>query len=761
MTDRQEPAHGKHISPVTQGARGANGTEPLSLSVPEMDCPSCAGKVEAAIQRVPGVHTIDTQPAVGRVVVHHDPGIEPNRVIEAIQSAGYPVAERDAHERQSSPHDVWSTRRAKITWLGAAFLIIGLIFEFILDPGLSYPLWGREITLAWLAYTAGAVTAGTTIVRNGFYSVRARSLDIDLLMSSGIIGALLVGLPFEAATLAVLFSIAELLERFSMDRARHSLRELMDLAPDVATVRRDGAEFVVPANAVTPGETVLVRPGERIPLDGIVRKGRSAVDESPITGESIPVDKAPGDEVYAGSITAEGYLEYEATSTASESTIAQVIDLVEDAERAKTQREQFVDRFARYYTPLIVVAAILTVPASIIVFGVTPTEAFVRGLTLLVIACPCAFVISTPVSVVSGITSAARQGVLIKGGNHLETMGTVDTVAIDKTGTLTTGELSVTDVIPLNGNTKTGVLQCARAIEQRSEHPIAAAIIDHATEQGVGQRTVTDFEVLPGKGVKATLDSVTHYAGKPGLFVDLGFDLEHAHVTDGGTDAVAGEHGSHLDLLGQTLPRLQAEGKSVVLVGTATELEGVIAIADTVRPAASATVQRLKALGLRIVMLTGDNTGTANVIAEQVGIEEIRADLLPGQKVTAVRELGENSVVAMVGDGVNDAPALAAADVGIAMGAVGSDAAIETADIALLGDELQRLPYLTRLSRRANGVIRQNIWSSLAVKAGLALGAPLGLVSVITAIVVGDMGMSLAVTGNAMRLVRVRSDSVE
>jgi Cd2+/Zn2+-exporting ATPase len=363
--------------------------------------------------------------------------------------------------------------------------------------------------------------------------------------------------------------------------------------------------------------------------------------------------------------------------------------------------------------------------------------------------------------------------VLIKGGNYLEAMGTVDAVAFDKTGTLTTGDLSVTDVITLNETAESDLLRCARALEQRSEHPIATAIIDHAEDHGVSDREVTNFEAITGKGVKADLDGKTHYAGKPGLFADLGFDLDHTHIKTDGGRVVAGndgdaavpqdcEHGTYLDLVNETIPRLQAEGKSVILVGTEDELEGVVAIADTVRPEATWAVSRLRELGVEhVVMLTGDNEHTAQAIAEQVGIDEVHADLLPEEKVDAVERLREQyeGGVAMVGDGVNDAPALATATVGIAMGAAGTDTALETADIALMADDLTRMPYLYDLASQANGVIRQNIWASLAVKAVLAVGAPLGLVSVIVAIVVGDMGMSLGVTGNAMRLAGVSPES--
>ncbi|MEF8973529.1 MAG: cation-translocating P-type ATPase [Haloarcula sp.] len=758
----------------------------VRLVVPEMDCPSCAQKVDKGLQRVDGVLEAALQPTTGTATVTYDPDrISKTDVIAAIEGAGYEVVDggNGSEDGASSgvdiapPSEVWTSARAIKTWVGAGFLVLGLLFEFVLtglNPAVASVLT-HPLTLADGLFLVAIALSGYPVVRGGYYSARNRSLDIDLLMGTAIIAATGIGYFVEAATLAVLFSIAELLEDYSMDRARDSLRELMELSPDEATVRRKGEEVTVPAEAVAVGETVIVRPGEKIPLDGTVVDGGSAVDESPITGESIPVDKSGGDEVYAGAINEEGYLEVEVTSTAGDSTLSRIIEMVQGAQEKKTEKEQFVDRFAGYYTPVVVALAILTAAAPpLLIDGAVTVDVagyaltlpggwqpwFVRGLTLLVIACPCAFVISTPVSVVSGITSAAKNGVLIKGGNHLEAMGAVDVVALDKTGTLTKGELSVTDVVPFGDNDETDVLRYAASLEQRSEHPIAEAILAHAREAGVTDRPApSEFESLTGRGIRARIDGETYYAGKPALFEELGFDLSRAaHATDGG--AVTEETETPTPPGGTVLSALEQEGKSVILVGTASELLGVVAIADEVRPGAARAVERLHGLGVEhVVMLTGDNAGTARVIAEQVGVDEYRAELLPDEKVDAVEELQATyGAVAMVGDGINDAPALATADVGIAMGAAGTDTALETADIALMGDDIAKLPYLYALSHEANGVIRQNIWSSLGVKALLALGVPLGFVSVALAVVVGDMGMSLGVTGNALRLSRLTPD---
>ncbi|WP_137289627.1 heavy metal translocating P-type ATPase [Natronorubrum halophilum] len=766
----------------------------LTVSVPEMDCASCANKVENALEGVEGVREIEARPTSGRVTVAVADGTDVETITAAIGGAGYDATPMsDGSEPTGDEQPIWKSRRAVGTAIGAALMTVGMALEFVFsaaDPTLV-TLAGRPYELSHLLFILAAAVAGAPVLRNGYYSVRNRSLDIDFLMSAGIVASIAAHHPFEGAMLAVLFSVAELLERFSMDRARDSLRELMQLSPETATVRReDGTEETVPADDLEVGDVVIVRPGEKIPADGVVLEGESAVDQSPITGESVPADKAAGDEVYAGTIPESGYLEIDVESAADDSTIARIVRMVEDAEREKTEREQFVDRFASVYTPIVVALAIAVAVGPPLLIDASWNTWFLRGLTLLVIACPCAFVISTPVSVVSGITSAARNGVLIKGGRHLEAMGESDVLAVDKTGTLTEGDLSVTDVIPLEGADESDVLRRASAAERRSEHPIARSIVGYAESQGIvaddDEPAVSTFEALTGKGVRAEVDGDTHYVGKPDLFDGLA-DLEHVHrTTDGGTTLErTGNEATHetgydspsqceregcLDVLEDIVPDLEAEGKTVVIVGTEDRPIGVIAVADRVRPEAKWAVSRLQDQGVRVVMLTGDNEGTARAIAEAVGIDDYHAELLPDEKLEWIRRLereagsgdrddDDGGHVAMVGDGINDAPALATASVGIAMGAAGTDTALETADVALMGDDLTRLPYLYELSGKANGVIRQNIWASLGVKAVLAAGAPFGIVTVIHAVIVGDMGMSLGVTGNAMRLANVEPET--
>ena len=793
--------HERAETPSDAPASGDSGEVATArFEVPGMDCASCAGKVEAALDAVEGVRERTTAPTTGRVAITYDPdAVSVPDLVDAIGGAGYEVTDTgtDGNGGAGDDGSVWRSPRAVKTWVGAAFLAAGLCFEFLLTGSILRvgTVLGSPLHLADALFLIAVAVGGQAILRGGYYSARHRRLDIDFLMSAAILGALVASvgfgeaLYFEAATLAVLFSVAELLERYSMDRARDSLRELMDLSPAEATVKRANGEAVtVPVEAVSPGDIVVVRPGGKVPADGEVVAGDSAVNQAAITGESVPVDKTRGDEVYAGTLVENGYLEIRVTAAAADTTLSRIVGLVEDAGAERTDREQFVERFSSYYTPVVVGFAVVVAAAAPFVLGVTWPTALVYGLTLLVLACPCAFVISTPVSVVSGITSAAKNGVLIKGGTHLEAMGAVETVAFDKTGTLTTGDLAVTDVIGLNGNDETDVLRCARGLERRSEHPVGEAIVAAADDAGVAGSTIPEtdrFESLAGKGVRGRLDGTPHVAGKPGLFEELGFDLSHVHVaTDGGSVTTTTrrlcERTDCVDLLDGIVPELQSEGKTVVLVGRPGresaddpgsgdadgEIEGVIAVADEVRPGAARAVARLRELGVsRTVMLTGDNERTARAVAEAVGVDEFRAELLPEEKVEAVGRLAEGGDddsgggVAMVGDGINDAPALATATVGIAMGAAGTDAALETADVALLADDLSKLPYLYELAGDANGVIRQNVWASLGLKALLAVAVPFGYVPIWLAVLAGDAGMTVGVTANAMRLSWVRPDA--
>jgi Cd2+/Zn2+-exporting ATPase len=634
----------------------------------------------------------------------------------------------DELERASESRSLWRRREAIFTGISGALLALGLVLSLLtLDPTLLV-LFGRTFALSTVLYLASVLFGAYHFARKGLYALKTLSLGINFLMSLAILGAIVIGEYVEAASLAFLFSLAELLEEFSVERARRSLRELIKLAPREARVRRNGEELLCPIEEIAVGEVCIVKPGERIALDGQVLSGSSFVNQAPITGESVPVEKRPGNEVFAGTINYDGYLEITVTKRAKDTTLARIIHLVEEAEAQKAPSERFVDRFARYYTPGVVLVALLVATVPAIFFGAAFSEWFSRALALLVIACPCALLISTPVSIISAITSAARHGVLIKGGVYLEELGQIQTIVFDKTGTLTTGQLTVTDIIPTDSISPTEVLRIAAALERKSQHPIAQAIVRAYEERAAGEPLpdAQEFTSLTSQGVQAKLDGTLYRVGRLQLF---------------NADGLA----------------LASQAKTVIGVGTPDRLLGLIALADSIRPQAHQTVQRLKDLGIDVVMVTGDNEAAARAVAQHVGITHYHAGALPEQKVHEIEHLrSKYGHVAMVGDGVNDAPALAAASVGIAMGAVGSDAALETAHVALMGDDLSKLPYLIELSRRTRRVIQQNIFFSILTKLTLGLGVFPGYVTLVLAVLVGDMGASLAVTGNALRLAQVK-----
>ncbi|HSM04435.1 MAG TPA: cation-translocating P-type ATPase [Longimicrobiales bacterium] len=706
------------------------GTEARTrFDIPDMDCPSCVAKIQGHLRKLDGVLDVEGSPVARTLTVAWDAELlDQDRVRAEVGRLGYEAWPRDGSPPPPPP-STWAGRQARIAYASVGLFLLGLVARLVLpgDALLRLPL--SDLTAADLFFVLSALVGGWNFFPKGLRAARALALDMNFLMTLAILGALAIGETMEAAAIAFLFALAELLESYAVDRARGSVEALMELAPETARrIDGEGRERTVPASALAAGDVVAVRPGERVPADGTVAEGRSAVDESPITGESMPADKVPGDPVYAGTINREGYLRLRVDRPVEESTLARIVRLVEAAEGRRTRAERFVDRFARWYTPAVTLGALLVVLVPTLLFGAPFVPWFVRGLTLLVIACPCALVISTPVAVVSGVTAAARHGVLIKGGVYLEALGEVETFALDKTGTLTFGRPRVVDVLPRDGVSAEALLARAAAVEDRSEHPLARAIVEHADALGLTRAgAVTGFQSVPGRGALAEIDGVQVRVGRAEM---LGVEgaASHPPAVDG--------------------------GRTVVGVATGGEVLGWIVLADRARDAAHQAVAGLRAEGVRrIVMLTGDQVEAAESVGRALGVDEVRARLLPEDKVDAVKELeARYGPVAMVGDGVNDAPALAAATVGVAMGAMGTDAALETADVALMGDDLTRLPYVRRLSTRARRVIRQNIAAAILVKAVLAVGVPLGLVSLVAAVVIGDLGVSLAVTLNALRL---------
>lgn len=576
-------------------------------------------------------------------------------------------------------------------------------------------------------YLVAAVLGGYATFGKGARALARGRFDMNGLMLVAVLGAVAIGEWSEAATVAFLYGVSEVLEAASMERARGAIRSLVQLAPRTARIRRRQAEMDCPVQDVQVGDILVVRPGERIAMDGEVTAGCSGVNQAAITGESVPAAKEPGLPVYAGTLNGEGALEVRVTRRVDDTTLARVIHLVEQAQGQRAPVQRFVEVFARSYTPAVLALAAILATVPPVFFGGEWKAWIYRALALVVSACPCALVISTPVAVVSAIGAGARHGVLIKGGAHLEAAGRIRAVALDKTGTLTAGEPVVTTIVPYGGQSESAVLALAAAVETRSEHPLARAVARAAARLEIPP--ATGFRAIPGRGATAVVAGQTVYAGSARLFTELGAPL----------------------------PELPAGPGSVLLVGTATAVLGAIAVTDHLRPASAVALAELKELGVaRVVMLTGDTAAAAATVAGQAGVDEVRAGLLPEDKVAAVSALrAEYGYVAMVGDGVNDAPALAAASLGIAMGGAGTDVALETADVALMADDLSKLPFLLRLGQSALAVIRQNIAFALGLKL-LAVAAVFpGWLSLWLAIM-ADMGATILVTLNGIRLLRMR-----
>jgi Zn2+/Cd2+-exporting ATPase len=619
----------------------------------------------------------------------------------------------------------------------------------------SGALVGVGLLLRWLQISPAALELGifvTAIIVGGWMllpgawaAVRQLRPNISSLMVIAVVGASVIGEWAEAATVVFLFGVAEWLEGWADRRAQRATEALLQIAPKTATVKRDGQFVEVPVEEVKVDETVAVKSGMSVPLDGVVAVGESAVNQAPITGESVPVDKKPGDAVFAGTINGEGSLEVRVTKAAGDTTLARIIRLVAEAQEQKAPTQRFVDVFARYYTPAVTVVALLIFLTPPLFMDGEWSVWLYRACVLLIIACPCALVISTPVSIVAGLTALARRGVLVKGGAHLETVGRLKALAVDKTGTITEGKPKVQGVELVNAQSETDVLRIAAAIDDHSAHPLAKAVVAYAKEQEVAFNRAENYQNRSGRGAEGVVDGHAYFVGNHRFTHELGVCSEDIE---------------------RRLAVIEGQGQSVVVVGHRPhdgckgEVIGIIAIGDALRPNAKAAIAELHAAGIvQIVMLSGDNQRAADFIARQVGIDEARGDLLPDNKVAAVKALREkHGVVAMVGDGVNDAPAMATANIGIAMGAAGTDAAIETADIALMQDDLVKIAETVRLGRRTMGIIRFNITFALGLKALFIVLTLLGHASLWLAIM-ADTGATLLVVANALRLLRVTPSS--
>ena len=692
----------------------AVGLQRTVVRVEGMDCAGCAATVERRVDRLPGMRRAVVNFAAGRLDAEHEPGLELREIERAVEEAGYSVGGSMEAERPA----FWRTPRAVAVLASALLFVLGLGFGLAGAPTIA------RVGL----YLAAIAVGGWPIFRAALAGLRARNLDMNVLMSVATVGAAILGEWAEAASVVVLFAAGNALQVYAVDRTRGAVRALAGLAPSEVLVMRGGRQRLVGAGEVAVGETVVVRPGERLALDGEVVEGRTTVDESPVTGESVPVEKGPGDPVYSGSLNGSGGVLVRVLREADDSTLQRITRLVEEAQAEKAPAEQFVDRFSRLYTPLVVGAAVVlaVVPP---LFGGEFGVWFYRALALLIIACPCALVISTPVTVVSGIGAASRRGILIKGGAALEAAGRLKALAFDKTGTLTEGRPVLARAVALGGREETEVLRLAAALERRSEHPLAHAILTAADGRELPE--VEGFRSVAGRGAEGVISGKRYVIGSPRLFEERGVALDPAR---------------------EALAAVADAGETPVILGNEAGPLAVFGLADAVRPDAKRTLEELRAAGVEeLVMLTGDAEAPAQRISRELGVG-YRARLLPEQKVEAVRELvAEHGDVGMVGDGVNDAPALAAASVGFAMGAAGTDVALETADVALMQDDLPKLAEAVRLSRAAERIIKQNVAVSIAIKGLFVLLAPFGLVALWLA-VLADMGTSIAVTLNGLRL---------
>ncbi len=694
------------------------------IRIMQMDCPTEEALLRKKLVGMPSVAGMEFNLMQRVLTVTHKPkAIEP--ILEAIRSLGFTPEVANGSSAQAEP----TPEPAKLWWPLAVAGVAAIASEAVQWAG--QPVW----MTAALALAA-VLFSGLTTYKKGWIAIRNGNLNVNALMSIAVTGALLLGQWPEAAMVMVLFTIAELIEAKSLDRARNAIKSLIQLAPERATVHQgDGAWMEVAAKTVALDARGRIKPGERIALDGKIVSGQSTINQAPITGESLPVEKSVGDAVFAGTVNESGSFEYLVTAVAGDSTLARIIHAVEEAQGARAPMQRFVDQFARIYTPAVfAIAVAIAILPPLLVGGDWFTWVY-KALVLLVIACPCALVISTPVTIVSGLAAAARQGILIKGGVYLEEGRKLVWLAFDKTGTITHGKPAQTDFGVLNGAKDGEVRSLAASLAGRSDHPVSIALSKAAKDDGVALRNVEGFKALPGRGTKGLIDGKLYHLGNHRLI----------H-----------EQGRCSDELEARLSALEEQGKTVILLADEEGVLGLFAVADTVKDSSREAIAGLHALGIKAIMLTGDNAHTARAIAAQVGIDEARGDLLPEDKLKVIEsKLGKEGAVGMVGDGINDAPALARADIGFAMGAAGTGTAIETADVALMDEDLRKLPRFVRLSRKTHALLVQNIVLALGIKAVFLVLTLTGAGTMWMA-VFADVGASLLVVANGLRLVRFR-----
>lgn len=607
-------------------------------------------------------------------------------------------------------------------------LAIGVFSGIMLTLGIIMELLQVGLIPVYIVFLSSALSAGRYVIPMGVRGVLKRTLDQHFLMASASIGAMIIGAPAEGAAVMFLFYISILLEERAEDRVRKEIQSLVELEPPSVLVKINGAEACIAPTEVKTGDILIVRPGTKIGLDGIILKGATTIDQAPITGESLPVPKSAGDQVFAGTLNHEGYIEVEVTNESDETVLSKIIHLVEESRSKRAPTEKMISRFSRVYTPIVFTVSILVGIVSLLL-NLTIIEAAYRSLTLLVVSCPCAFAVSIPVTMVSAIAGSARTGVLVKGAVHIEEASKTEIVAFDKTGTLTQGVLSVKDVCLHNNHTRSEILSVAASLETMSEHPIGRAVVTASDQENLQIPTPTEFTAVPGKGVRGQIEDIDYLVGNRRLLADYDIPLQSTsdHSCGAGT---------------------------MVYVAQGNEHFGTIILSDTLRDKTSLAISNLKKMGIRTIMLTGDSENVAKEIAEEIGIDEYRAELMPHEKLEVVKELKESGVTLFVGDGVNDTPALVEANVGISMGAAATDAALESSDIALMQQDLTKVPELILKARKTMSVVRQNVAASLIVKAVTGVLAGLGFLTLWMAIGIGDMGLTFAVIANALRLAR-------
>lgn len=712
------------LAAIGMHARNVGAGERTSvLRIAKMDCPTEEGLIRSKLSSMPGVTDLQFNLVQRKLTVRHSPEILPS-VCAGLASLGLDAVVERAESTEAnetplpSPTNWWIVAAS-----GSAAALAELVY-WIND--------GNHWSVVLLA-AISIVTGGLPTYKKGWIALKNLNLNMNALMTIAVTGAMLIGHWPEAAMVMFLFALAEIIEAKSLDRARNAIRGLMGLAPETATVRQsDGQWADISAKEVALEALVRVKPGERIALDGVIMAGQSAINQAPITGESLPVEKTVGDAVFAGTINESGSFEYRVTALANNSTLARIIHAVESAQGSRAPTQRFVDQFARIYSPAVFVVAVLMAVVPPLMMGANWMDWIYKALVLLVIACPCALVISTPVTIVSGLAAAARRGILIKGGVYLEGGRKLTTLALDKTGTITHGKPEQTDFKHLDGDS--GVVRTlAASLASRSDHPVSQALARAASASQVALQDVTDFAAIPGRGVSGKVGAQTLFLGNHRLISELGL----------ATSSLSGE-----------LEQLERQGKTAVMLALSDKVLGIFAVADTVKESSRQAIADLHALGVRTLMLTGDNPHTANAIAKQVGIDEARGNQLPEDKLSVVESLvGGDGQVGMVGDGINDSPALARADIGFAMGAAGTDTAIETADVALMDDDLRKIPAFIRLSRATARILTQNIVLALGIKAIFLVLTFTGQATMWMA-VFADMGASLIVVFNGLRLLR-------